>query len=168
MTIGPGDFREQLGRAVQAYQGAVDDFDRAVAQLLSVNETDLRCLELLLLRGQASPGELGTLLGITTGSVTAMIDRLERAGYLVREPHPTDGRRTSVRPTAALAEQTGQVFGPLVDSGEEILRRYDHDQLTTIIDFLQTATAIQLRHLDRLRHQATATGRTTKRVGRRR
>src|SRR5690349_7506783 len=97
--------RDQLGDEVRAYQETVDAFDEAVAAHLGVNRTDLRCLDVLLRLGSAAPGRLGAALGLTTGSVTAMLDRLERLGYLTREPDPSDRRKVVVRATPVADER---------------------------------------------------------------
>lgn len=76
---------------MQAYQSAVDDFDRELARLMGVNETDLRCLEILFAVEEITPRELSRQLGLTTGSVTTMLDRLEKLAYLTRTP--TTGAR---------------------------------------------------------------------------
>ncbi|MFI0259655.1 MarR family winged helix-turn-helix transcriptional regulator [Streptomyces sp. NPDC017056] len=141
-----------LGRAVQAYQGAVDDFDREMARLLGVNETDLRCLELLLSADRATPGELGSRLGLTTGSVTAMIDRLEKRGHLTRTPHPTDRRSTLVQVTPAFRERASALIEPFLrDSAAEVFARYTAAQLALVADFLDFSRGIQERHTERLR-----------------
>ncbi|MFD0444184.1 MarR family winged helix-turn-helix transcriptional regulator [Streptomyces indonesiensis] len=90
----------ELGKVIQGYQAAVDDSDRETARLLGVNETDLRCLELLIDAEELSPRELSRQLGLTTGSVTAMLDRLERLGLLTRAPHPVDRRKSVVKVTS--------------------------------------------------------------------
>ncbi|MFD6985320.1 MarR family transcriptional regulator, partial [Streptomyces sp. NPDC059956] len=69
----------KLGKAVQDYQSAVDDYDRETARLLGVNETDLRCMEILMSTEETAPSTLSAQLGLTTGSVTTMLDRLEKA-----------------------------------------------------------------------------------------
>ncbi|OKI02571.1 transcriptional regulator [Streptomyces sp. CB02923] len=144
--------RAALGRGIQAYQGAVDDFDREMARLLGVNETDLRCLELLLPAERATPGELGSRLGLTTGSVTAMIDRLEKRGHLTRTPHPTDRRSTLVQVTPALRQQAFALMEPFLDdSATEVYARYSDEQLALVADFLDFSRGIQERHTERLR-----------------
>src|SRR5215472_8164819 len=91
------ELRAQLATQAQAYQAAVDAVDAAAAARLGVNRTDLRCLEILLGQESTAPGQLAAELGLTTGSVTAMLDRLERLGYLTRTPDPGDRRKTQVR-----------------------------------------------------------------------
>ncbi|MGW3290144.1 MarR family winged helix-turn-helix transcriptional regulator [Streptomyces sp. NPDC001002] len=141
-----------LGKVMQDYQSAVDDYDRETARLLGVNETDLRCLELLLGAGELSPRELSTRLGLTTGSVTAMLDRLEHLGLLNRTPHPVDRRKTVVRVTPEGARRCYELIAPHIeDSTKEISAKYSVEQLQVVMDFLRTNTTMQTRHTERLR-----------------
>ncbi|RMI28551.1 MarR family transcriptional regulator [Nocardia stercoris] len=151
----------ELGQATQAYQAAVDDFDRETARLLGVNGTDLRCLEELLTTGELSPSELSDRLNLTTGSVTVMLDRLEKLDLLVRAPHPVDRRKVVIRITDEGARRCFDLVGPLISDGErELAAKYDAGQLRLITDFLRTNTTIQQRHIDRLRDRPTpSTGR---------
>lgn len=146
----------RLAKAVQRYQAAVDDFDREAARHLGVNETALRCLEILLDDSpEATPGVLAARLGVTTGSVTAVIDRLENLGYLTRTAHPTDRRKTVIRATDKAARQAYELYGPLMDDGyQELLPRYDVEQIELITGFLSHATDIHQHHIQRLRSMA--------------
>ena len=65
---------------------------------LSLAPTDLVCMCLLQLNGPATPGWLAEMTGLTSGAVTGMIDRLERAGYVTREADPQDRRKVIVTP----------------------------------------------------------------------
>lgn len=142
-----------LGVAVQAYQSSVDDYDRECARLLGVNETDLRCLELLTTEGEQSPRELSIKLTLTTGSVTAMLDRLAKLDLLVRSPHPVDRRKVVVRLTEMAEQRIYEMIGPLVEEGSATIgAKYDVAQLQLVIDFLRTNTTIQEQHTDRLRN----------------
>src|SRR2546430_1487431 len=97
--------------ARSAQRAATDGilFHQAVADRLGLHISDLRCLNILLETGSVPAGEIGERTGLTTGAVTRMVDRLERAGYVRREPDPTDRRRVIVSPGA---EQMGKV-GPV-------------------------------------------------------
>jgi DNA-binding MarR family transcriptional regulator len=75
------------------------------AEAVGLNPSDLGCLCLLLLHGPSSAGRLAELLGLTTGAVTGVIDRLERAGFAQRLVDPSDRRKVIVKPDEAKVEQ---------------------------------------------------------------
>jgi DNA-binding MarR family transcriptional regulator len=89
---------------------------------------------------------------VTTGSATTMLDRLERAGYLTRTPHPTDRRKSIVRATAQTATRAYALIAPLVDEGHrDVLARYSPEQIDLITDFLDRTRSLTQRHTERLR-----------------
>src|SRR5215813_14366478 len=69
-------------------------FHQAVGQILGVNVTDMKCLDMMILHGSASPTELAEHTGLSSGATTAMIDRLQKAGLIERHHHPKDRRGT--------------------------------------------------------------------------
>lgn len=144
---------DRLGAAVQGYQAAVDDFDREVARLLGINTTDARCLEILIQETSGlTPRELADRLGLTAGSATTMLDRLEKVGYVTRSAHPTDRRKLLVHATATARERAFELIGPLVAEGERtLLSRYSAEQLELITEFLASAAELQRQHVARLR-----------------
>ena len=142
----------EFGRAMQAYQRAVDVLDQRAADRLGLNRTDLRCLDLLFESAATplSPGELATAAGMTTGGVTTAIDRLERAGYVTRERDSTDRRRVTVRPTPLAEQAASEIYGPVVHEGVALLQRYDDTVLTRMIELLEHSTRQHLDHAQRL------------------
>ncbi|WP_327142897.1 MarR family winged helix-turn-helix transcriptional regulator [Nocardia sp. NBC_01327] len=145
------DIEARLGAAVQAYQASVDDFDRELARLMGVNETDLRCLEILINGEDAAPSTLAVQLGLTSGSVTTMLDRLEKLDYLSRHPHPTDRRKTLVRITPRALERALGLMAPFLDDSRHIVAKYTPEQLELIIGFLDASRTTQDEHVQRLR-----------------
>jgi DNA-binding MarR family transcriptional regulator len=148
-----------VGAALRSYQRSVDAFDEVVAEYLRVNRTDLRALDVLLEQGQATPGYLADALGLTTGSITAMLDRLEKMGYVERRPDPADRRRIAVRPTARVGSLAGRIYGPLAEAGGRMLARYSKSELELLIRVLQETQAEQERQTERVR-EMLKTGRT--------
>ena len=71
-------------------------FGQTVAIRFGLTESDIEALEVLLDSGSATAGRLSELMGLTTGAVTRVIDRLEQAGYVRRVPDPADRRRVIV------------------------------------------------------------------------
>jgi DNA-binding MarR family transcriptional regulator len=144
--------RQQLGRDDQAYQAAVNDFDATAARVLGVNHTDLRCLEILLAQPTALPSQLGDQLGLTSGSVTTMLDRLQQQGYLTRTPDPTDRRKVTVRATPKATQKVWvELYQPLVTEGFEAIAHYTATELATVSDYLRRGRQLHQRHLTRVR-----------------
>jgi len=72
-------------------------FNQKIADQVGLHLTDMQCINLLDLFGPITPGKLAQYTGLTTGGVTVMLDRLEAAGYVKREPSLTDRRSVLVR-----------------------------------------------------------------------
>ena len=105
MDEGPPHPDDPLLLACRRIGRAMDLFDEAACRALGVGRSDLRALNLLE-HGPLTPAAMAEGLGLTRASVTALLDRLEAAGYLAREPDPVD--RRSVR--VALQPRTFRAF----------------------------------------------------------
>ncbi len=143
--------RAELGDEVRGLQSDVDALDEAVAAHLGVNRTDLRCLDVLMQAGSATPGQLGARLGLTTGSVTAMLDRLARLGYLTRTADPADRRKVVVQPTPEALRKGAEIYGPLAEAGARDIAHYTETELRLLLDFLRRSRRLQQDHLVRVR-----------------
>jgi DNA-binding MarR family transcriptional regulator len=143
--------RAELADEMRSLQTDVDALDEAVAAHLRVNRTDLRCLDVLIQAGSATPGQLGTRLGLTTGSVTAMLDRLAKLGYLTRAADPADRRKVVVAPTALALRKAGEIYGPLAEAGSRDIARYTEAELRLLLDFLRRSRKLQQEHLSRVK-----------------
>ena len=113
------------------------------AESTGVNATDIGSLCLLLLHGPSPAGRLAELTGLTTGAVTGVIDRLEKAGFARRELDPADRRRVIVAADAGRVER--ELF-PLFSSLQpaampELYDRYKIAELAVISDFLSRLSA---------------------------
>jgi len=138
--------------AARLQQNAYDRFEDAVAGYFGVNRTAMRCLEVLDRLGQQTAGELATQTGLTSGAVTAMLDRLERAGLVRRLADASDRRRVLVQMTDRAAQLAADVYEPLAEEMAEF-ERYTDDQLRLLAEFLQTATRTLERHAGRVEQQ---------------
>jgi DNA-binding MarR family transcriptional regulator len=140
------------------HQTAYDRFEDAAAAYVGVNRTAMRCMDVLDQAGQLTPGEIAVQTGLTSGAVTAMLDRLERVGLVQRRPDPSDRRRVLVQLTDKARRVAGEIYGPLV--GEmTAFERYSDAELRLIADFLRLGTATLRRHADRVERQASQAGR---------
>jgi DNA-binding MarR family transcriptional regulator len=123
-----------LGRRLST---AIVLFHAAVAEELGLNLTDYKCLELLMRRGPANPGQLSADAGLSTATTTLVLDRLERKGLLRREPDPDDRRKSVVRvhltaditrrfdrATSAMRARMQAIVDSFSDAETDIIRRY--------------------------------------------
>lgn len=126
---------------------------QAVADHVGLHPTDVEALDLLRRHGPLSAGRLAEFTGLSTGgAVTKLIDRLERAGYVQREPDPTDRRRVMVR---ARIERAGAELGPLYAGLEaainDLAARYGDVELTAILDFARCANQLTADQVELVR-----------------
>jgi DNA-binding MarR family transcriptional regulator len=127
-------------------------FDSLAAERLGVNETDLRCLNIIENSGGLSAGELATQAVLTAGAVTGVIDRLEKAGYARRVPDPADRRRVILEVTPGFDRAAERIWGPLAaDWISTLSNRFTMEELERITAFLRATNEVGRRHLDRIR-----------------
>lgn len=110
-------------------------FNQQVADKLGVNSTDFQVLNLLELRGQATPGELAALTALTTGGVTLALDRLERGGYIRRERNPQDRRSVLVRPVYAKLRNVAKFYRPIDEGLNRFFSSYSDKEFAAILEF---------------------------------
>ena len=134
---------------LRAEQEAVQAFDEAAAELLGIALTDVRCLGILERKGPLPASELAVETGLTSGSVTALIDRLERGGYVRRVRDERDRRRVFVDLTDRAVQAISEIWGPLGRDGTEMARRYSDEEIGFIVDYLRASRELLERHLQR-------------------
>jgi DNA-binding MarR family transcriptional regulator len=142
---------ETLGAEVRAYQNALDKADDAVAEVLGINRTDARCLDIVDQHERITPGQLGVEAGLTTGAVTAVVDRLERAGLIRRVRDDEDRRRVWLEVTPAASETIGTLFEPMLQEANRQMERFSTKELAAMIEFVRLARELTDAHNDRLR-----------------
>lgn len=140
-----------VGRLVSRHSTAVVLFHHAVAERLGLGPTDHKCLDLLRERGAMIGSELAAITGLTTGAITGVVARLERAGYLRREPDPHDRRKQIVSPALERVRDIQEVLEPIRKDAAALLESFDTHQLTAIAAFLARCTDLVYRHSALLR-----------------
>ncbi|MET9239448.1 MarR family transcriptional regulator [Nonomuraea sp. NPDC003709] len=135
----------------QRHYAAYVLFNQALADHLQIHSTDLQCVALLDLEsGPVSTGEIARLTGLTPGSATRLVDRLEKAGLVVRRPDPADRRRALVALAPSARERIGAAWALPGKAFSEVLERYSDPELTVIADYLRRAAEVGRAQADRL------------------
>ena len=126
---------------------------KVVAGRFGLHTTDLECLDLILLRGGASAGELAEATGLTSGAMTAVIDRLERKGYVRRVADPNDRRRREVRIRPEAIRPIEAVYAPIQRRMTALWSTYSQRDLELIADFIAKSTEISVGCIEALQRE---------------
>jgi DNA-binding MarR family transcriptional regulator len=146
------DLAEQIGEEFRINQNRSDVFDGIAAGLLGINETDQRCLDIVTRLGRATAGELAREAGLTTGGVTAVVDRLERDGYAQRVRDEDDRRRVLIEATPKAHRKAWAIWGPLKEAWEAQSKRFSREELEFLLRFMREGNEIASEHIERIRH----------------
>ena len=142
---------EGLITAFRASGNQDSAFENLAADRLGVNRTDLHCLNAIENAAGLTAGELAAEVGLTSGAVTGVIDRLEHAGFARRAPDPADRRRVKVEVTPEFYARAEQIWAPLAAEWEvSLASHFTAAELTRITEFLNLTNEVGKRHLDRL------------------
>lgn len=147
---------EIVGRLARRHSTAVVLFHHAVSERLGLGPTDHKCLDLLRDHGAMAGSDLGAITGLTSGAITGVVARLERAGYLRREPDPHDGRKQILH-LALERAHIQDVINPLRADVAALLEKFDAHQLTAVAEFLAGTTDLVYRHAALLRAETIST-----------
>jgi len=130
----------QVGVAMRELGAQSVITSRTVADRFALHTTDLEVLDLIFLRGSVSAGELAGATGLTSGSVTALIDRLAKAGFVERFHHHSDRRKVLVRIRCDAVAPIKALYAGIESKMSELWSSYDARDLETIIDFMKRST----------------------------
>jgi MarR family transcriptional regulator, organic hydroperoxide resistance regulator len=128
--------------------------NHAVAEFAGLHQTDQECIDLLDWTGPLTAGEIGAHLGLSSGAVTGLIDRLEAGGWVLRTRDQTDRRRVIVRLAGERSSELWPVYRPLAETLEAYREGLDGRDLRILVEFLEFANeslAEATRHARRLR-----------------
>ncbi|MAT41422.1 MAG: MarR family transcriptional regulator [Anaerolineaceae bacterium] len=128
--------------AVRDYGVHLTLFRNAVDEWAGLNTTDMECLRLLFLKGVATPSELSRHTGLTSGATTAMLDRLEKAGLIERQPNPKDRRGTLIIPAKLASQKAASWFESAREAQAELISSYSESELEIIADVFERFTKL--------------------------
>jgi DNA-binding MarR family transcriptional regulator len=148
----------ELLEEVRRSQNATDRYDQAVADALGLNRTDMRCLDVLDREGAVTAGRLAEATGLTTGAITTVLDRLERAGHARRVRDAADRRRVLVELTRAARGAAAKFYGRHAELSERLYRRYTLEQLELLLAFIREGREFNEREAARLEARTRAGG----------
>jgi DNA-binding MarR family transcriptional regulator len=168
----PAEPRAHLAALIRQYQRDTDAFDQAVAERVGMNRTDMRCLDLLLelaMDGRGvTPARLGDASGLTPSTVTSVLDRLEKAGYVSRVRDQQNRRQVFLVLTQEFVVVARELFGPVGEEGTRQLQQLSDAEVATLIKFFSQSHAQRLKRTEKVRDETARRARDRAAIGSRR
>lgn len=125
-------------------------YQQNVAASLGLYNNDFLSVDILREKGPITAGELSKLTGLATGSVTALIDRLEKNGYVRRQNDPKDRRKVIIVPLYENKEDVINTYMPLHTAMVKLAASYTDEELSLISQFLGKASTVLDEQIDHL------------------
>lgn len=113
----------------------------AVAEKVGLSPVDLECLDYVVEKGAVTAGQISAHSGLTTGAVTGLIDRLERAGFVKRKPSESDRRKVFVVAENESVRRLEATYLPVVKAMQRTVSAYTAAELDLIARFLDEASS---------------------------
>jgi len=125
-----------------------------IAARLRITPTDLKCVHLLA-RGPLTARALADHLRLTPSATTAVIDRLERAGFATRSRDSVDRRQVTVHAVPERVAEATALYRPLYERMAELVSGYTDDQLALLLSFAERSDEILAEEIHRVGHPPT-------------
>ena len=142
--------RQEVALLLRRLNVELDAVGQRFATIHGLGRTDVRALVAIMdaaRRGEAlTAGTLGQALELSSASVTALVDRLERAGHVHRVRDPADRRRVALEMSASAMAAGGQFFGGLNRDLLAAMADYSDDELAVVRRFLEQVTDVVAEH----------------------
>lgn len=140
------ELERDLILAVREYGISTVLFRNFVGSTIGINVTDMECLGLLFHQGIATPTELAKHTGLTSGSITAMLDRLEKARLITRRPNPDDRRGILITINKTGAKKIAPLFIGVRKAQDELIGSYSEKDVPVLLNFFTKFTDIYEQH----------------------
>lgn len=157
MTRPVGDIAhlvEQVGMHVRRMGAQSVIVSEVVARRFGLHTTDLECLDLIFLRKDPTAGDLAKATGLTSGAVTALIDRLEKAGYVERFDDPADRRRIHVRIKPEAIKPVEAVYAPMQQKMFALWSSFSERDLKAVVEFISRSLALSAECVEEIARDA--------------
>jgi DNA-binding MarR family transcriptional regulator len=142
---------QELEHAVRKSSALGVIFGQTVANRVGISSSDLECLDFLNIDGRVTAGRLAELTGLTTGAITGVVDRLEKAGLVRRERDESDRRKVFIAIVPAALGEIGRYYEPLQKAVTRNWEDYTDAELKLLLRFMTQGYDTMLGVLDDLK-----------------
>jgi DNA-binding MarR family transcriptional regulator len=142
---------QELEHAVRKSSAIGVIFGQTVANAVGVSGSDLECLDFLNIEGRVTAGRLAELTGLTTGAITGLVDRMEKAGLVRRERDEEDRRKVYIAIVPEAMGKIAQYYVPLQKAVTKNWEGYTDAELRLVVRFLTQGYDTMIGVLDDLK-----------------
>jgi DNA-binding MarR family transcriptional regulator len=126
---------QELEHAMRKSSAQGTIFAQAVAERAGVSSSDMDCIDFLNVEGSMTAGRLAELTGLTTGAITGVVDRMEKAGLVRRERDSEDRRKVFIVPVAERVVEIGRFYEPMQRAMHKLWDTYTDAELKLLLRF---------------------------------
>jgi DNA-binding MarR family transcriptional regulator len=142
---------QELEHAVRRSSGSGAIFGQTVANYAGISSSDHECIDFLNLEGRVTAGRLAEVTGLTTGAITGVVDRLEKAGFVRRERDAQDRRKVFIAIVPENIARISKCYEPLQKAMLELWSRYSDAELQLLIRFADEGYKVMLGATEELK-----------------
>jgi DNA-binding MarR family transcriptional regulator len=141
-------------------QGVI--FGQTVANTVGISGSDLECLDFLNLEGRVTAGRLAEVTGLTTGAITGVVDRLEKAGLVRRERDPADRRKVFIATVPENIARIGRFYEHMQRGMAKLWESYSDAELRLLLEFASKGYETMLSATEELKSMVEAAPKPAK------
>ncbi|MEY9926610.1 DNA-binding MarR family transcriptional regulator [Catenulispora sp. GP43] len=145
------DIEQQVMTALPSWVNTISQLNREIADRMGVTASDLDCLHVLHQQGPATAAELARAVGLTPGSVSRMIDRLDAAGCITRTDDPEDRRRVLIEASSEGLARIAAYYDGLTARSHADLAEFTLDEMRVLLRFIERSRIAATEELARMR-----------------
>jgi DNA-binding MarR family transcriptional regulator len=142
---------QAIKESLRALSNQLSLLNHQVSAQVELKDVDLDCLELINRHGPLNPSALARRAGLHPATMTGILDRLERGGWIARERDPADRRAVIVRASRDRTAELFRLYAGMNHAMDQICAGYSDDQLDLLADFLRRTTTAGQDATDELR-----------------
>ena len=142
---------EELEHAVRRSSALGVIFGQTVASHAGISSSDLECLDFLNLEGRVTAGRLAEVTGLTTGAITGVVDRLEKAGFVRRARDDSDRRKVFIEIVPENIAKVGRFYEHLQRSMQQVWSSYSDAELKVLLRFTTQGSETMLGAVEHLK-----------------
>jgi DNA-binding MarR family transcriptional regulator len=147
---------QELEHAMRRTSGLGAIFSQAVADSAGISSSDLECLDFLNLEGRVTAGRLAEVTGLTTGAITGVVDRLEKAGFVRRERDENDRRKVFIAIVPENIARIGRLYAHMQRAILKDWEGYSDTELKLLLRFANQGYTTMLAATDELKAMLAA------------